>query len=146
MKIEYDALMRNKTWSHVTHPSNVNFVGCKWIYRIKRHFDGLIVRYKARLVAQGFSQQEGIDYFKTFILVIKPTTIGLVLSIALSKGWCLCQLDVNNSFLHADLSKDVYTSQPYGFEDPSKPYHVFRLHKALYGLKQVPRAWFTKLK
>lgn len=86
MQTEYVALIRNKTWSLVPCPTNVNLVGCKWLYRIKRHSDGTLARYKARLVAQGFSQEEGVDYFDTFNPVIKPTTIRLVLSLAISNG------------------------------------------------------------
>ncbi|KAL4565709.1 hypothetical protein LXL04_029812 [Taraxacum kok-saghyz] len=146
MQSEFDALMRNRTWSLVTCPTNVNIVGCKWIYRIKRRSDGSIERHKARLVAQGYSQEEGVDYFDTFSPVIKPTTIRLVLSLAVSKGWVTRQLDINNAFLNGDLQENVYMRQPKGFEDPTKPHHVCKLHKALYGLKQAPRAWFTKLK
>lgn len=114
MQNEYNALMRNNTWSLVPCPSNVNIVGCKWIYRVKRKSDGLIERYKARLVAQGFSQEAGVDYFETFSLVIKPTTIHLVLSIAISNHWCIRQLDINNAFLNGDLLETVYMRQPQG--------------------------------
>lgn len=146
MQNEYDTLMRNKTWSLISCPTNINLVGCKWIYKVKRKFDGTIERYKARLVAQGYSQEEGVDYFETFSLVIKPTTIRLVLSLAISNGWGIRQLDINNAFLNGDLQEAVYMKQPRGFEDSTKPNHVCRLHKALYSLKQSPRSWFTKLK
>ncbi|CAN1345150.1 Retrovirus-related Pol polyprotein from transposon TNT 1-94 [Linum perenne] len=146
MQDEYNALMRNNTWSLVACPTNVNLVGCKWIFRIKRNSDGTVQRHKARLVAQGFSQEAGVDYFETFSPVIRPTTIRLVLSIALSKGWIIRQLDINNAFLNGDLTDEVYMQQPRGFEDSTHPTYVCRLNKALYGLKQAPRAWFTKLK
>ncbi|CAN1781952.1 Retrovirus-related Pol polyprotein from transposon RE1, partial [Linum perenne] len=146
MTDEYNALMRNNTWSLVSCPTNVNIVGCKWIFRIKRNSDGTIQRHKARLVAQGFSQEAGVDFFDTFSPVIKPTTIRLVLSLALSQRWSIRQLDINNAFLNGELTETVYMKQPRGFEDPSKPNHVCKLQKAIYGLKQAPRAWFTKLK
>ncbi|KAL4585655.1 hypothetical protein LXL04_010278 [Taraxacum kok-saghyz] len=146
MKTEYDALLKNNTSNLVPCPTNVNIVGCKWIYRIKRKSDGSIDRYKARLVAQGYSQEEGVDYFETFSPVIKPTTIRLVLLIAISKGWSIRQLDINNAFLNGDLQENIYMRQPKGFEDPLNPSHVCHLRKAIYGLKQAPRAWFNKLK
>ncbi|KAL4581705.1 hypothetical protein LXL04_006232 [Taraxacum kok-saghyz] len=133
MKCEYDALMKNKTWKLVPCPSNVNVVGCKWIYRIKRKLDGSIDRYKARLVAQGYSQAAGIDYFETFSPVIKPTTIRLVLSLTISQKWSIRQLDINNAFLNGDLVEDVYMRQPRGFEDNTRPSHVCQLTKAIYG-------------
>lgn len=146
MTVEYNALVKNGTRSLVPCPTNVNVVGCKWIYRTKRKSDGSIERHKARLVAQGFSQQAGKDFFETFSPVVKPTTIRLVVSIALSNQWCLRQLDINNAFLNGELSEVVYMRQPKGFEDSHHPDHVCQLRKALYGLKQAPRAWFTKLK
>ncbi|KAJ4771019.1 Gag/pol [Rhynchospora pubera] len=145
MSQEIDALAQNQTWTLVPPPTDHNIVGCKWVYRIKRHSDGSIERYKARLVAKGFTQEEGIDFFDTFSPVIRPMTIRLVLSLALSLGWTIKQLDVQNAFLHGTLQETVYMSQPPGFVDPSYPSHVCRLNKALYGLKQSPRAWFHTL-
>lgn len=145
MNVEISALHSNQTWVLVPLPPNANIVGCKWVYKIKRNPDGSVSRYKARLVAKGFNQTEGIDYTETFSPVVKPTTIRLVLSIAYSRGWDIRQVDVNNAFLHGDLSESVYMEQPPGFVDPSRPQHVCLLKKALYGLKQAPRAWFAKL-
>uniref|UniRef100_A0A3Q7H262 Reverse transcriptase Ty1/copia-type domain-containing protein n=1 Tax=Solanum lycopersicum TaxID=4081 RepID=A0A3Q7H262_SOLLC len=146
MEAEYQALCRNCTWTLVPCPPTANVVGCKWVYRIKRRADGSIERYKARLVAKGFHQEEGVDFHDTFSPVVKPSTIKLVLSYAVTKGWAFKQLDVNNTFLNGDLTEVVYMSQPPGFIDKSHPHFVCRLSKALYGLKQAPRAWFLKLK
>ncbi|KAK9053993.1 hypothetical protein SSX86_025068 [Deinandra increscens subsp. villosa] len=143
MNTEITALHSNQTWVLVPAPPKANIVGCKWVYRIKRHPDGTLSRYKARLVAKGFHQTEGLDYNETFSPVIKPTTIRLVLSVAFSHRWDIRQLDVNNAFLHGDLSETVYMSQPPGFEDPTRPNHVCLLKKALYGLKQAPRGQVT---
>ena len=123
----------------------MNIVGYKWVFRIKRKVDGTIDRYKARLVTKGFHQQPGVDFCETYSPVVKPTTICTILSIAISFGWTIRQLDVQNSFLHGFLSKDVYMAQPPGFIHPSYPHHVCKLQKALYGLKQAPRAWFSRL-
>ena len=77
---------------------------------------------------------------------MKPTPVRLVLSLATSHGWCLCQLNVNNAFLQGTLTEDVFIAQPQGFTDIDHPNHVFRLRKAIYGLKQAPRAWYNELK
>jgi hypothetical protein len=137
---EIKALHGNHTWSLVPlHPS-MNVVGSRWVYKIKRHADGRIDRYKARLVARGFTQQEGIDYLETFSPVVKPTTVRLVITIAVTHGWKIHQLDVHNAFLNGILQEEVYMAQPPGFVDPTLPSYVCRLHKSLYGLKQAPRA------
>ena len=121
-----------------------NIVGCKWVYKIKRNVDGSISRYKARLVAKGFHQQAGLDYDETFNLVIKPTTVRIILTLAVQFSWPLRQLDISNAFLHRFLKKDVYMAQPQGFIDSAKLGYVCKLHKSLYGLKQAPRAWFER--
>lgn len=94
-------------------------------------------------MAKGFQQTHGFAFTKIFLLV-KPTTIRIVMSLAISKGWSIYQLDVNNAFLNGQLREEVYMSQPPGFEigDSSM---VCKLEKAIYGLKQAPRAWFEKL-
>ena len=99
MSEEYDALVPNGTWELVSPTGITNLVGCKWVFHIKRNSDDSIDRFKARLVAKGFHQRPGVDYLETFSPVIMPTTVRFVLSIAVSNGWSLCQLDVNNAFL-----------------------------------------------
>ncbi|KAM0960324.1 hypothetical protein ACFX2C_025377 [Malus domestica] len=141
MHEELQALTVQNTWSLVPLPKTKNLIGCKWVFKLKKHADGSISRYKARLVAKGFNQEEGIDYGETFSPVVKPTTVRLVLALATNFGWSLRQLDVKNAFLHGILQEEVYMSQPPGFSDPHHPTHVCRLHKSLYGLKQAPRAW-----
>ena len=95
-------------------------------------------RFKARLVAKGFHQVHGFDFHETFSLVIKPITIRIVLTLALSRGWQLFQLDVNNAFLNGSLEESVFMIQPLGFEVADRSL-VCKLNKALYGLKQAPR-------
>uniref|UniRef100_A0A2N9EJB2 CCHC-type domain-containing protein n=1 Tax=Fagus sylvatica TaxID=28930 RepID=A0A2N9EJB2_FAGSY len=142
MDEEFSALQRQQTWSLVPPPFGKNIVGCKWVFKLKRHSDGSISRYKARLVAKGFHQQHGIDFEETFSSVVKPPTIRLILALAVTYNWPLRQLDIRNAFLHGFLKEEVYMIQPPGYVDPHHPQHVCRLQKSIYGLKQAPRAWF----
>ena len=96
-------------------------------------------------MAKGFKQRYGLNYEYTFSPVVKPTTIRLLLSLAVTYGWSLRQLNVHNAFLHGVLEEEVYMRQPPGFVDPTRPHHLCRLVKALYGLKQAPRAWHARL-
>ncbi|RVW34641.1 Retrovirus-related Pol polyprotein from transposon RE1 [Vitis vinifera] len=145
MQTEIAALHKNQTWDLVDPPKDVNIIGCKWVYKLKYKPDGSVDRYKARLVARGFNQTFGLDYFETFSPVVKAAMIRIVLTIALSYRWELRHLDVQNAFLNGDLVEQVYMAQPPSFLHPNHPNKVCKLKKALYGLKQSPRAWFTKL-
>jgi hypothetical protein len=142
MQEEFAALQQQGTWSLVLPLPHQNVVGYKWVYKLKHNSDGAIARYKAKLVAKGFHQQQGVDYAETFSPVVKPPTVRLILSLAVSHNWPLQQLDVKNAFLHGTLKEEVYMAQPQGYIDSSHPHYVCWLHKSIYGLKQVPRAWF----
>ena len=135
MQDEFNALIQNQTWDLVSPQCASNLVGCKWIFRVKRNSNGSISRYKALLVAKGFHQRPGLDYTATFSPVVKPTTVRLVLSIAVSNGWKL-----------RHLQEDVYMVQPPAFVDKERPHFVCKLRKAIYGLKQAPRAWYHELR
>ncbi|GKB06024.1 ribonuclease H-like domain-containing protein [Tanacetum coccineum] len=124
-------------------PKDRKAIESKWIYKIKYRSSGEIDRYKARLVAQGFSQKEGIDYEETFSSVVKTVTIICLLKVAISKAWLVFQLDVNNAFLYDDLVETVYMKPPEGnFPSGNK---VCRLKKSLYGLNQSDKGIFLAL-
>ncbi|KAK1695433.1 hypothetical protein QYE76_012130 [Lolium multiflorum] len=116
MQDEFYALVHNRTWTLVPRPPRANIVSGKWIYKHKFHSDGSLARYKARWVVRGFSQQPGIDFDETFSPVVKPATIRIVLSIAVSRSWPVHKLDVKNAFLHGNLDEEVYCQQPPGFD------------------------------
>ncbi|KAL0539470.1 hypothetical protein IC582_023682 [Cucumis melo] len=145
MEEEYSALLKENTWSLVPPSPSQNVVGSKWVFRLKRHIDGSILRYKARMVAKGFHQHPGVDFFEMFNPVIKASTIRVVLSIAVTNGWLLRQLDFNNAFLNGHLEENVYMMQPPGYVHLSYPNYACKLNKAIYGLKQAPREWNATL-
>lgn len=120
-------------------------VGSKWVYRIKYIDTCNIDCFKVCLVAKGFTQILGQDFDKTFSLVVKPTTIRLNITLALSQKWILRQLDMKNTFLHGNLKETVYVEQPPVFIDSLLPNHVCLLKKSIYGLMQAPWAWFDWL-
>ena len=144
MTKEIRALEDNKTWEFAPLPPGKTALGCKWVYKIQYNADGSIERYKARLVVMGNHQIEGVDYNETFAPVARMVTVRCVLTIAISKGWELHQMDVHNAFLHGDLDEDIYMRPPPGF-DPPAPNLVCKLKKSLYGLRQAPRQWYFKL-
>lgn len=115
MNEELNALKANQTWSLVPLPQGKHSIGCKWVYKLKFQADGSIERHKAKLVAKGYTQREGIDFMETFSPVAKFTTIKILLDLAASKQWQLVQLDVNNAFLNGDLHEEVYMDLPLGY-------------------------------
>lgn len=135
MQSEFDALVKNGTWTLVELPPNKMAIGCKWVFRLKQNLDGFVNKYKARLVAKGFHQRISHDYNETF----SPVTERIILTLVISNNCSLQQLDVNNAFLNGVLEKEVYIQQPSGFEKSDKQL-VCKLNKAIYGLKPAPRA------
>ncbi|CAM8905161.1 unnamed protein product [Rhodiola kirilowii] len=142
MQEELGEFQRNDVWDLVPRPDGMNVIGTKWIFKNKTDELGTITRNKARLVAQGYTQIEGVDFDETFVLVARLEAIRLVLALACHLKFKLFQMDVKSAFLNGLLNEEVYVAQPKGFEDPHHSDHVYRLKKALYGLKQTPRAWY----
>ncbi|MCH85062.1 histone deacetylase, partial [Trifolium medium] len=136
MKEEFDALQKNQTWSLVSLPPNRKAIGCKWVFRTKENPDGSINKLKARLVAKGFHQLQGFDFNETFSPVIKPVTIRLILSLAISYKWSLKQLDINNAFLNGSLDEEVYMVQPQG-SSTSLVQNLVNQLNSIFSLKQL---------
>ncbi|WVZ70860.1 LOW QUALITY PROTEIN: hypothetical protein U9M48_019494 [Paspalum notatum var. saurae] len=130
----------------VEPPPNCRPIGTKWVFKNKQGEVGMVVRNKARLVAQGFCQKEGIDYEETFAPVAHLEAIRILLAFAASKGYKLQQMEVKSAFLNRFIEEEVYVRQPPGFESARFPDRVYKLRKALYGLKQASRAWYARLK
>ncbi|KAI3672658.1 hypothetical protein L6452_38755 [Arctium lappa] len=138
---QFDAL---KVWRLVPRPKGKSVIGTKWIFKNKKDKDGIVVRNKARLVANGYRQEEGIDYDETFAPVARLETIRMFLAIAAYRNFTIYQMDVKTTFLNGKLKEEVYVSQSEGFVDKDRPDYVYFLDKALYGLKQAPRAWYDE--
>lgn len=147
MQEELNNFKCNKVWTLVERPTKEhNVIGTKWIFKNKQDEHGIIIRNKARLVAQGNSQVEGLDFDETFAPVARLESIRILLAYAAFNGFTLHQMDVKSAFLNGPLQEEVYVSQPPGFVDPDHKDYVYKLHKALYGLKQAPHAWYDHFK
>ncbi|WVZ67308.1 LOW QUALITY PROTEIN: hypothetical protein U9M48_016405 [Paspalum notatum var. saurae] len=144
MHEELENFERNHVWDLVEPPPNCHPIGTKWVFKNKQGEDGMVVRNKARLVAQGFCQKEVIDYEETIAPVARLEAIRILLAFAASKGFKLQQMDVKSAFPNGFIEKEVYMRQPPGFESARFPDRVYKLRKALYGLKQAPRAWYAR--
>ncbi|GJY29582.1 putative ribonuclease H-like domain-containing protein, partial [Tanacetum coccineum] len=120
-------------------------IGTKWILKNKRDDRGIVVRNKARLVAQGHRQEESIDYDEVFAPITRIEAIRLFLAFASYLGFMVYQMDVKSAFLYSRIDEEVYVTQPKGFVDPQHPKKVYKVVKALYGLHQAPRAWYATL-
>ena len=144
---ELDTLKAAGTWKAVDAPDGVNVVGSKWVFRAKKDAAGVVVRYKARLVAQGFSQVPGVDYFDTFAPVARLSSIRSVLAITAAENLEIHQIDIKGAYLNGELTAEevVYMKQPLGYPVSPNSNDVLRLFKTLYGLKQAGRRWYKKL-
>lgn len=145
MQEEYDTLIANHTWDLVPLPQGKNLVSCKWLYKTKVNANNEVSKFKARLVARGFSQIEGLDYNETFAPVAKMPTIKIVIALASSMHWPIHQMDVKSAFLNGELHEEIYMSQPKGFIQKGQQNLVCKLRKSIYGLKQSPREWYSKI-
>jgi hypothetical protein len=146
MHEELENFERNQIWILVEPPSDVNVIGTKWVFKNKQGEDDEIVRNKAYLIAQGFSQVEDLDFGETFAHVVHLETIRILLAFAASKKFKLYQIDVKNAFLNSVIHEEVYIRQLPCFKNLKYLHIVYKLSKTLYGLKQVPRAWYARLK
>nr|GEY34901.1 retrovirus-related Pol polyprotein from transposon TNT 1-94 [Tanacetum cinerariifolium] len=142
MQKELDQFSRLKVWRLVPQPEGKSVIKTKWIFKNKKDESSLVIRNKARLVAVGYSQQEGIDYDEMFAPFARMEAIRLFLVYAAHKDFTVYQMDVKTTFLNGILKEEVYVGQPLGFVSKQYPDHVYALDKALYGLKQAPRAWY----
>ena len=145
MQEELNQFERCDVWELVDPPEDASIVGTKWVFKNKVDEFGTITRNKARLVAQGYNQQEGIDFDQTYAPVARLESIRMLLSFACYKKFKLHQMDVKSAFLNGYLKEEVYVKQPPGFEDEKYPNRVYKLKKALYGLRQAPRSWYERL-
>ncbi|GJZ70656.1 retrovirus-related pol polyprotein from transposon TNT 1-94 [Tanacetum coccineum] len=145
MQEEIHEFERLQVWELVPFPDKVLLIKLKWIYKVKTDEFGGVLKNKARLVAQGFRQEEGIDFEESFAPVARIEAICIFIANVAHKNMMIYQMDIKTAFLNDELKEEVYVSQPEGFVDQDNPSHVYKLKKALYGLKQAPRAWYDML-
>ncbi|KAJ4729013.1 Retrovirus-related Pol polyprotein from transposon TNT 1-94 [Melia azedarach] len=142
---EMESLHKNQTWELTKRPRDRKIITCKWVYKKKEGETSVEgIKYKARVVARGFTQREGVDYNEIFSPVVRHTSIRVLLAIVAHQDLELEQLDVKTAFLHGELEEEIYITQPDGFQVPGKEDYVCKLKKSLYGLKQSPRQWYKR--
>ncbi|KAM7461058.1 hypothetical protein LguiA_029179 [Lonicera macranthoides] len=144
MKVEMEALEKKQDMGFGEIARRKKTSWCRRVFTVKYKSNGSLERYKARMVAKGYTQTYGIDYLQTFAPVVKMNMVRVLLSLAANTGWKLQQFDVKNAFLHGHLEEEIYMEVPPGFNFTIEERVVCRLKKALYGLKQSPKAWFGK--
>jgi hypothetical protein len=141
MKSEMESMYSNQVWDLVEPPEGIKPIGCKWIYKKKRGADGKVLTFKARVVAKGYAQKEGIDYEETFSPVAMLKSIRILLSIAAHLDYEIWQMDVKTAFLNGNLDECIYMVQPDGFIAKGQEHMLCKLKKSIYGLKQASRSW-----
>ncbi|KAJ1518865.1 hypothetical protein ONE63_011517 [Megalurothrips usitatus] len=142
MREEMENMKKHEAWEIVPRPEKKNIIGSKWVYKIKKNENGDIVKYKSRLVGQGFSQVKGVDYKETYPPVLIKKSIKILLSIAVEKGFKTRHIDVLSAYLNSHIKEEVYMEQPKGFQEGENPKEfVCRLRRSIYGLHQSGRDW-----
>ncbi|KAE8212989.1 hypothetical protein CF319_g9212, partial [Tilletia indica] len=144
MDDEYKSLMEMGTWELCHPPPGRKLIGCRWVYKVKTDPEGRAIRKKSRLVAQGFTQVEGIDYDETFAPVARLSALRMIVTLAIQLGLRLHGMDVKTAYLNGELDVDIFMKQPPGYDDGTG--RVCRLLRTLYGLKQSGRYWYHKLR
>ncbi|WJZ86369.1 hypothetical protein VitviT2T_005829 [Vitis vinifera] len=144
MKDEMSSMRCNDVWDHVELPNDAKVIGCKWVFKTKKDSLGNTERYKAKLVAKGFTQKKGIDYTETFSPVSKKDSLHIILTLVAYFDLELQQMDVKTAFLNEELEEEVYMKQPEGFPSSDGEKLVCKLKKSIYGLKQASRQWYLK--
>ena len=145
MEDEIQSIIDNKTWELSDLPSNRQIIGTKWVLKKKRDGNNNVLRYKACLVAKGYSQIAGLDFTETFAPVVRIESIRTLLAIAAFYRLYILHADAKTAFLNGNSDLELYVEQPEGFLDRNYPDKVLRLRKSLYGLKQAPRIWYLLL-
>jgi hypothetical protein len=144
MEEELRSMSSNGVWDLVEIFDGVKRVDCKWVYKTKYDFKGKIKRFKTRLMAKGFTQQEEIDYTKTFLSVFKKDSFRIMMTLVAHYDLELHQMDVKTVFLNGDLQESVYMAQPKGFIIEGKEHMKYKQNKSIYGLKEASRQWYLK--
>ena len=142
MDEELALMMKYKVWDEVDQPEETNIVGCRWVFRIKRDLSGKILKYRARLVAQGFTPLYGVDFYETFAPVARLSSIQAVIALAASENWELHQMDVKSAYLNSPIDTAIYMRLPPGYNRKGK---VARVMKGIYGLRQSGNLWHKTL-
>ena len=143
MNDEMESMRTNQVWDLVDLPSGHKEIGNKWVLKIKRKADGSIERYKAQLVAKGYTQKEGVDYEETFSLVVRFTSVRLILAIVANLNLELYQMDVKIAFFNGELDEEIYMDQPIGFMTKVQEHKVCKLKRSIY-VKQSSRQWYLR--
>ena len=147
MQAEYESLMDNNTWTLVDEPEDQQVLPGKWVYKVKYRANGQVDKLKARYVAKGYAQIEGIDFFGTYAPTCKPETFRILLATAARKDLYLGQMDVKSAYLHSKIEEEIYLEQPDGFVKKANSGQklVCKLNKSIYGLKQAAKNWYEAL-
>lgn len=145
MEAEINAVEKNKTWVLTDLPPGRKAISLKWVFKLKKNTKDEVVKYKARIVAKGYVQQQGVDFDEVFAPVTRLETVRLLLALAAKNSWEVHHMDVKSAFLNGDLLEEVYVKKPEDFVKKGQEHRVYKLLKALYGLRQAPRAWYSRL-